>query len=70
MACANNNCPQRTWCEERTRESIKPEDCEQFKIINQWWHDKISGLRDPFPDDDEEIPFSDEDFGEGDFQDG
>jgi len=68
MACANNNCPQRTWCEIRTTESVDTANCETLKIINQWWADKISGRRDPEPE--EDIPFSDdEDFTPEDFED-
>ena len=62
MACANEKCKARTWCEVQSREAKEPEACEQAALISSWWKAKISGKRDP------EIPFADEEeFGEEDF---
>ena len=70
MPCANNNCGHRTWCQVKATEAIDPATCDEARVIAQWWNDKISGKRDPYPDDDEEIPFADEDFVPEDFEDG
>ena len=60
MACANEKCKARTWCEVKSREVKEPEACEEAAIISSWWKAKISGVRDP-------VPFADDDFGKEDF---
>ena len=61
MGCANTSCKCRNWCKVKTEIKRDPIICPEAKIISQWWRDKVSGLRDPEP---EEIPFSDDDFTE------
>lgn len=68
MACGNMKCRHRTWCEIKTEEKIDSQGCSEFKIIDTWWRDKISGRRDAIrelADPDGRCP--DDDFGEEDF---
>ena len=59
MACKNEQCRCRNWCEMKIEAVIDQNECDQAKIIAGWWKAKIAGIRDP-----------DEDFGEEDFIDG
>ena len=70
MPCANNNCGHRTWCQKLLRESIDPQECEEAKSIATWWAAKVAGIRDDYQENDEEIPFADEDFTPEDLEDG
>lgn len=52
MACQNQQCRHRTWCEVRTRDAIDPAECDEYKTIDTWWKMKIAGLRDRDEEDD------------------
>ena len=56
MACKNEQCRCRDWCEVNTQDVNDPAKCVQAMMISAWWKAKIAGIRDP-----------DEDFGEDDF---
>ena len=51
MACKNEQCRCRRFCEVKSTETIDCQKCEHHKIITVWWHDKINGLRDKDDDD-------------------
>ena len=57
MACKNESCRARTFCEFKSDEIIDCQTCEEHRIITCWWHDKVSGLRDR-----DEVPFDDEEY--------
>ena len=59
MACQNQQCRCRNWCEVKSQDVNDPEKCVQAMAIAQWWKAKIAGIRDP-----------DEDFTEEDLEDG
>ena len=54
MACANTDCRCRNWCEVKSEEVIDPFACDEASIISKWWMDKISGRRDPEPEEEVE----------------
>ena len=59
MACKNEQCRWKTFCEVKSQRENDPLMCDEYKTISAWWRDKITGIRDP-----------DEDFTEEDFEDG
>ena len=59
MACKNEQCRCRSWCEIESDKVNDMKTCEEAVLIAHWWKAKVAGLRDP-----------DEDFTEEDFEDG
>ena len=52
MACKNEQCRCRGFCEVKSSEDVVYQKCEQHKIIAIWWHE--SDDEDEDPEDDEE----------------
>lgn len=59
MACKNEQCKCRNWCEVSSDEAKDSMTCEDAKLIASWWKAKISGVRDRNRE---------EDFDESDFE--
>ena len=53
MACRNEQCRCRNWCEVKSDDTYDPEKCVQAMAISTWWELlKTSGLRDKNRDED------------------
>ena len=46
MACKNEQCRCRNWCEVKSDDANDPNKCVQAMAIASWWRAKTSGLRD------------------------
>jgi len=62
MSC-RDRCRYAQYCYDKGQEGLEPENCSRYyKIEDILWDAECMAREHPHPDEEEEIPFSDEDY--------